>query len=1112
MGFTKLGNVMAVVLAVGLVAGIAQVASAKVITRIERRFPDSDSDDTEPLLVVAGLAEMSETFVDRTHAYVNIPTVLVGIDYIKVANDDKDNRKYELDVTVGAHATLLLFIDDRVGDDDNTNPPTIGSGTMSWVVAMGFADTDLQIDIDENPAMDVDIDQHFSVYSLEVSAGSTITLLEQNDGTARNMYGVAALRGTLNLPPVVDAGSAQEIVWPDNMFQLDAAVTDDGKGVPPARVTLTWSVQSSPDGSTVQFDPNEFVEDSVATFDKAGTYVLRLTASDGSLFESDYVTITVREPDCPVGDLNRDCRVDWQDMQVLAEQWLTDPVCWGVGCPDVDASDLVDQADFALLAENWDKEGSVLESSLLRITLSKNPYSFAITEKSTGRTLLSQKETTFVLGGSRCAAESAYNVTVTASAMDADLVLAGRGKDGHVKFSLESPEIVSVLLRYEDGVASNIKEEFIDQGEHYYGIWEYPQGGNIDNRGADRDLLGFGGMPHTNFANARAPFYVTSRKYGIYVDTVAKGHYSIAIDGKTSFDFDQEQLKYYVIYGPSYGNIMSRFNQLAGPAWMPPDWAFDSIWWRDDDHRDIYPEDTHWDLVENRLIDSAQDNVEATANHLQYYRIPASTIWIDRPYTSGGWGWGNMNFNPAHDWFPDGVPNGRAMINYLEARGYKLLLWIANRCENELYTEGSALGYLFSGYRPAADVRRPEVYRWFKNKLDTFVNMGVRGYKIDRGHEGEQPDSAENEIVYLFRELAAEGQMDRHGSDYIIHARNCYDKNRKYIGVWNGDTSSDFGGLSVSIKNALRCGAINFPYYGSDTGGYISDHPSKELFARWLQFSTYCTMMEILIDPSRTVWYDSDYSHAEDPNLIDIARKQCSDHHDLIPYTKSCMYNTHRTGMPVMRPLIFVYPDDSNLYDMWDEYLYGSEILVAPVTTAGATSRSVYLPAGKWLDYNSTGTVYTGPTTMTAFARLDTIPLFVRAGAVVPRGDILRSNNNWTKGWAAYLRIEFFPCDNTSNTFNYYTGSQVRPISCSMSGDGLVEIQFDNLGYDGSELGHPADLQVYCRRYATVISNGVLLSEGIDFTYDLGRMLLTIPFKSATTVEITGVTSIFDVE
>ncbi|MHC4735598.1 MAG: hypothetical protein ACYTDW_14260 [Planctomycetota bacterium] len=289
-------RLMVMVLVAGLTAGIAHVASAQVITSIERRYPDGNSGDTEPVLVVGGLVEMTETFVDRPHAYVNVPSSFVGIDYVKVANDDKDNPNYELD------ATLMLFIDDRVGDGDNTNPPTIGSGVMNWVGSMGFVDTDLQIDIDEYPATDPDIDQYFSIYSLEVPAGTKVTLLEQNDGTTRNMYGVAAIEGSLNLPPVVDAGSAQIIVWPENAVQLDATVTDDGKPVPPGKVTLMWSVQSSPDESTVQFDPNEFVEDPNVIFDKAGTYVLCVTANDSLLSESDCVTISVKEPDCPVGE------------------------------------------------------------------------------------------------------------------------------------------------------------------------------------------------------------------------------------------------------------------------------------------------------------------------------------------------------------------------------------------------------------------------------------------------------------------------------------------------------------------------------------------------------------------------------------------------------------------------------------------------------------------------------------------------------------------------------------------------------------------------------------------------------------------------------------------
>jgi len=760
--------------------------------------------------------------------------------------------------------------------------------------------------------------------------------------------------------------------------------------------------------------------------------------------------------------------------------------------------------DVAAIVVNESSAGyPTLESSLLRLDISERPYSFTITEKATSEILLSQNQTKFKLPDGTYTAVSAYNVTRSPSKIDADLLLTlnGTSKVGHVEISLQSPGLILVLLTCSDQEPSNIKEEFNDQGEHYYGIWEYPQGGNIDNRGADHDLLGFRHVPDANYANARAPFYVTSKKYGIYVQSVAKGRYTVAVNGKTSFDFDEESLQYYVIYGPSYSEIMKTYNQLAGPAWMPPDWAFDSIWWRDNDHNDIYPQDTHWDLVEDRRIDSAQDNVEATANHLQYYRIPASAIWIDRPFTSGTWGWGNMDFNPTDDWFPD----GKAMINYLDAKGYKLLLWITNRCENELLAEGSASGYLFSGDRPAADVRRPQVYNWFKNKLDAFVNMGVKGYKIDRGHEGEQPDSAENEVVYLFRELAAKGLIERHGGDYLIHARNCYDRNRKHLSVWNGDTQSDFGGLSVSIKNGLRCGAINFPHYGSDTGGYTSDNPSKELFARWLQFSTYCTMMEILIDPNRTVWYDADFKHNEDPNLIDIARKQCRDHHDLIPYTKSCMFAAHQSGMPVMRQLIFSWSDDDKLYDMWDEYLYGPEILVAPVVTPGAAGRDVYLPNGKWLDYNDKKTVYTGPKTITASAPLDMIPLFVRAGAIIPRGDILRSNNNWTPDWTPHLRIEFFPCDNTGNKFDYYTGSRVQTISCSMTEGGVVNIQFGPLGHNGN-------MEIYYREYATVKSNGETLNQDTDFTYNPDKMILTIPFEGATTLEITGVKSIFDVD
>lgn len=1088
-------RLMVMVLVAGLFAGMSHVASADVITSIERR----NSDKMAPVIVPAGLGELAGAFVDRDYVYINVPPSMIGSDYIMVVNDDRNNKNYELDVTVGEDAVVMLFVDNHLGNNNDDDPPAMANFVMEWVYTLGFISAEMSLEVEHNP-LGGGGDEQYTIYWRKVDAGTTITLLEQYDGTNVNMYGVAAIAwDSINFPPVTDVAEVQVTVWPENSVQLDTTITDDGKPVSPGAVTVTWSVQSSPAGSTVEFDPDEFSENPVATFDKIGTYVLEITADDGDLYTIDYVTIAVREPDCPEGDLTADCRIDLLDLMVMCQQWMSDPVCHGSGCPDLNADDLVDTVDLARMAVDWTEKGSVLESTKLRLILSKDPYAFIVTEISTGEVILYQSETTFELGGSDYIAESAYNITTTETTMDADIVLAGTSETGHVTFSLENAETIQVLLSSNGAAPSNIKEQFVDQGEHYYGIWEQPQGGSIDNRGADRDLLGFTKDYPTFWANARAPFYVTSGKYGVYVDTVARGHYTVAKGGKTSFDFDEGQLKYYVIYGPSYGEIMNEFNQLAGPAWMPPDWAFDSIWWRNADKFDL----GHMDLVRDEPIDSAQENVEATANNLQYYQIPASAIWIDRPYTSNNsgssFGWGNIDFNTDSDRFPQ----PQEMINYVRGKGYEMMLWIANRLDSDLLADGRDRGYIFEGYtsQPGADVRRSEVYEWFKGELDYYVNMGIKGYKIDRGAEGTTPDSAENEVVYLFTKLTAEGQMAVHGNDYLIHGRNCFDKSRKYVGVWNGDSQSNFDGLSGSIKNGLRCGAINFPYYGSDTGGYTE--PNQELFSRWFQFSTYCTMMEVLIEKRRTVWYDEDYPHDSDPNLTDIARKQCEDHHDLIPYTKSYMYQASQTGMPVMRQMIFEFPNDTSLYDTWDEYMYGPGILVAPVVIEGATSRDVYLPDGKWLDYNDKSTPYTGPTTIDASAPIDVIPLYVREGAIIPRGDILKANNNWTPDWAPYLRIEFFPYDNTAKTFDYYTGSAAEPIVCLMPDTSNVNISFGDLGYDGN-------LEIYCREYTAVTMNSTPLTLGVDFTYEPGENLMTIPFSGATTVAITGVQSIFN--
>ncbi|HZQ90678.1 MAG TPA: TIM-barrel domain-containing protein [Terriglobales bacterium] len=725
---------------------------------------------------------------------------------------------------------------------------------------------------------------------------------------------------------------------------------------------------------------------------------------------------------------------------------------------------------FILLGFIVAAKGQTLESAALRLEVTAQPFGFRIIEKPSGDALLVNTRTVFASGN---AVESAGEFKTTGNSMTAALrgYAAARSR---VTFTFVTPEVLRVELTTQDAPGS-VTQEFADQGEHYYGVWEYPFGGAIDNRGADYDFLGLQRLPDVNYSSARAPFYMTSRKYAIYAETTEQGHYTFARGGKTSFYFNGNGLTYDIIHGPSYAEMMKRYVEIAGGSLMPPTWAFDSIWWRDDHHADL------------RDVRNAQEKVIDDADRLRKARIPASAMWLDRPYGTGTNGWGNFDFDSS-------FPSPEKMVRELADRGMYLMVWVANRNVNSVYEEGIAKGYMFDGPWSAADIMRREVYDWYRKKLDAFVDLGIKGYKIDRGEEGEMPRSVENKHAILMEKLAAEGLMARNGPDYFNFSRNANDASRKYTAVWNGDTRATWGGLAVSVKGLLRSGAINFPMWGSDTGGYIGV-PDKELFARWLEFSAYSPMMEVLVGPKRTIWYDYD------DELLKIAQQTAAAHHDLIPTMRSLMYQATQTGMPVARALVFANASDEKLADLWDEFMLGDSLLVAPVLSAGATSRQVYLPAGLWLNYNEPATLFNGGTTVAAAAPLGTIPLFVREGAIIPRGDIVKTNNNWDTNWSPKLRIEVFPSATSPSRFDYFTGKETVAITATAAGKG-IEVSLP-------ELGAPGVLEVYWKNPTRVLRDGKPLRAKRDYTYDAAAHKLNVPFTGATRVQIEGGSSLF---
>src|SRR5437762_8276807 len=474
---------------------------------------------------------------------------------------------------------------------------------------------------------------------------------------------------------------------------------------------------------------------------------------------------------------------------------------------------------------------AVLESSALRLEVNGGPYSYSVIEKSTGTVLARESQTQFTVGGTARTVSGASVTGQTDTTLDATLTLAGTSDTAHVTFRFVDPDVIEARLNYNNGTPTNSKEQFVDQGERNYGIWEFSYwgtGGALDNRGANnRNTLGLSGPPTgSGDPSARAPFYWTSRKYGVYVDTLALGRYTIAVGGQTSFNFDASDLTYYVIYGATLPNILYHYNVLAGGSLMPPLWAFDPIFWRDDHHAD---------LVANGVT-NAQALVKRDADQLQAFQMPSGGMWIDRPVGTGTGalvGWGNMDFDTA----ANGFPNPAAMIADLHARNMHLNVWITNRDQNSMVTDPQLHPYRFTTgcsvanctTTPGIDLREPIAFNRSKQVLQTgyptqqssYISMGVSGFKIDRGDQGDIPDALQPTLAVLIPKMAYEASFEYNGPEGFTFSRNVYDRGRQYVAVWNGDSDPNLAnGMSDSLKQLVRLGAILISMAGSDTGGY----------------------------------------------------------------------------------------------------------------------------------------------------------------------------------------------------------------------------------------------------------------------------------------------------
>jgi alpha-D-xyloside xylohydrolase len=264
---------------------------------------------------------------------------------------------------------------------------------------------------------------------------------------------------------------------------------------------------------------------------------------------------------------------------------------------------------------------------------------------------------------------------------------------------------------------------------------------------------------------------------------------------------------------------------------------------------------------------------------------------------------------------------------------------------------------------------------------------------------------------------------------YILTRSGYAGLQRYAAATWSGDINATQAVYTAQVPAGLSYAISGMPYWTTDIGGYFGT-PTEELFTRWFQFGAFCPIFRIHGQAPKEL-YGSQWSATGKANMLLVDQLR----YRLMPYIYSLAWKVTSEGYTIMRPLVFDFQNDTMVYGLKDQFMFGPALLVNPVTAMGATSRSVYLPAGSWYDF-WTGSTTTGGTTTNANAPLSQIPIYVKGGSIVPMGPMIQ----YATQSADPLEIRVYPGADASftiyedegDTYNYETGKYTQiPLSWS---------------------------------------------------------------------------------
>jgi len=531
------------------------------------------------------------------------------------------------------------------------------------------------------------------------------------------------------------------------------------------------------------------------------------------------------------------------------------------------------------------------------------------------------------------------------------------------------------------------------QAEAYFGLGA--RGGPINRRGrrffmhnVDRDAYGEFDDP----LYISIPFYYGlygGKAYGVFLDKPEDPFFDMDSDkvGTVTFGASGGELDYYVFTGPTPADVARAYGKLTGNTQLPPKWALG--------------------YHQSRYGYKSQQEYLDLANKFRQLKIPCDVLWFDIDYMD------NLQmFTWNQETFPAPVEMNRA----LDSLGFRRVFIIEPlmTVEDRLWPLAAYARYflenpdgtpyvsgLWYGDVSFLDFTNKAVRDWYKELLKQFLTFGVDGIWNDLNEpaqnympqviynfDGQRRTDLLARNLYALQQTSLSDEAHRElrprTRPWTI-SRSGYSGIQRYAANWSGDALTSYDSLRVNLQMTISMGLSGQNFFGHDIGGFLGSADS-DLFLRWLQFGQYIPLFRnhaTNTSAEREPWVFGERN-------TQIAREIINERYRMMPYLYTLFERAASDGQPVVAPLLFHFPDDLQTYGEDQSFMLGPNLLVAPVVQQGATSRTVYLPAGvSWVDYYSER-VYSGGVRVTVDAPLGRMPRFVRAGSILVSGPVLQ--------------------------------------------------------------------------------------------------------------------------